>query len=320
MRLGRGVPAALGVGVVALALVVGLAARDGDELLADLPGTSARVAFTHGDDILVVDADGRRVARIDDAAHPSWSPDGTMLAFERPAPACVRGPGGQCADDIWVVRADGTDERPLVRRPGEDHEPAWSPDGRRILFVSWRGRDNPDIWVMQADGSDARRLVARRPHDRDAAWSPDGRWIAFSSGPPDGSADIWVMRADGTAVRPLTRSPNRHDTEPDWSPDGRSLVFASSGELWMMDIDGSDQRALTRRVLEDDPFDDEPDWSPNGRWLVFEREIETDEDVWGLTPTRSEIWLMDAEGGNLGRLTNGEDSDPKWRPRLRAMA
>jgi Tol biopolymer transport system component len=102
--------------------------------------------------------------------------------------------------------------RRLTRSPASDLRPAWSPDGRKIAFLSSRD-GNQEVYVMNADGSGQRRLT-RNPaydggpawYDGGSAWSPDARKIAFVSS-RDGNREVYVMNADGSGQRNLTRSP-----------------------------------------------------------------------------------------------------------------
>jgi Tol biopolymer transport system component len=94
---------------------------------------------------------------------PAWSPDGLKIAFAR----------GRDYDreDIYVISADGGNQRRLTRNQAGNDDPAWSPDGRLIAFASARS-GNGDIYVMNADGSHQRRLMRGRSIDFDPAWSP----------------------------------------------------------------------------------------------------------------------------------------------------
>ncbi|TEU20501.1 MAG: DUF2157 domain-containing protein [Anaerolineales bacterium] len=82
--------------------------------------------------------------------------------------------------DIYVMDADGSDQTGLTQRPPDDRSPAWSPDGSRIAFMSYRD-GNRDIYVMDADGSNQTRLTRDLANDIGPAWSPDGSRIAFES-------------------------------------------------------------------------------------------------------------------------------------------
>ena len=116
--------------------------------------------------------------------------------------------------------------------PLDVQAPAWSPDGRTIVFVSWRD-GNGEVYAMDADGSGPRNLTQNPAKDVRPAWSPDGRSIAFVSTRPTQrlqrtrtpeQSEIYVMNADGSRKRNLTRD-RANDDYPTWSPDGRRIAF-----------------------------------------------------------------------------------------------
>ena len=145
--------------------------------------------------------------------------------------------------------------------PFDVQAPAWSPDGRTIVFVSWRD-GNGEVYAMDANGSSPRNLTQNPAKDVRPAWSPDGRSIAFVSrrGPSsrckpgpgrcglDRQSEIYVMNADGSRKRNLTRD-RAFDDYPTWSPDGRRIAFLRGrghrGQLYVVNADGSGLRNLT---------------------------------------------------------------------------
>ncbi len=142
----------------------------------------------------------------------------------------------------------------------EVQSPVWSPDGRRIAFVS--RRDGKALYVMNADGSGL-RIVARVRQLATPAWSPDGRRIAFQGRRDGHSGALYVVNADGSGQRTLARRGNA----PAWSPDGRRIAFVSGAKLYVVNADGSGHRTLDAAAGAGDVAS--LAWSPDGRKLLF---------------------------------------------------
>jgi Tol biopolymer transport system component len=161
--------------------------------------------------------------------------------------------------------------------------PAWSPDGRTIVFVSWRDR-NGEIYAMDADSSSPRNLTQDPAQDVRPAWSPDGRRIAFVTR-RDGNSEVYVMNADGGEKRNLTRD-RASDDYPTWSPDGRKIAFlrcsdsplscvtlSNSYQLYVVNADGSGLRRLPLNPTGSYryPIRYPLVWSPDGRTIYSGR-------------------------------------------------
>jgi Tol biopolymer transport system component len=179
---------------------------------------AAGIALTYDtSEIYVMNADGTDVTRLTSArdegqvASPSWSPDGTKIAF-------VRELGGKNGDiDVYMMNRDGTGIERLTDHPAEDRGPAWSPDGTKIAFHSARDGDF-DVYVMNTDGTSVAQVTDDPAPDGLPSWSPDGTRIVFVR-LRDGIRDseIYVIGADGTGERRLIDDPG---ADPDWSPTG----------------------------------------------------------------------------------------------------
>ena len=163
---------------------------------------------------------------------------------------------GQSRPPDMVALLCGKSAAPRYVEPATARAPSWSPDGRRIVFLSRRDGDK-ELYIVSADGSGQRRLTRDARFFVTPAWSPDGRKIAFEGGP----YGVYVVNADGSGQRRLAR--NGH--APAWSPDGRTLAFFSDNKIYLMNADGSEHRPLTRPQAE--PRD--LAWSPDGRKLAF---------------------------------------------------
>jgi TolB protein len=221
-----------------------------------------RIAFTSHSEIWVANANGtNRMKLLDNGQCPVWSPDGTKIAF-------ISKEGY-----IWFMDTDGSNQRKLKSATALLNL-AWSPNGTKIAF------DSP-IWVVNADGSDQRKL-SDIAEDFHPAWSPDGTKIAFVS-VSGRNADIWIMNADGSDQKNLTSS--HGDYSPEWSPDGR-ITFVRNGGIWIMNADGSDQKILIPVGAES------LTWSPDGSRIAFVSQVSSGTD----------IWVMNADGTNQMKL------------------
>jgi len=135
-------------------------------------------------------------------------------------------------------------------------DPAFSPDGSRIAFVSQRD-GNAEIYVMNADGTGATRLTNDPQPDGRPGFTPDGQSVVFHSARPAGKQQIWVVNVDGTGLTQLTR--DSVNSAPSVSPDGQTIAYVSQrnkdADIWLMARDGSNQRQFTRspQQRESDP-------------------------------------------------------------------
>ena len=194
--------------------------------------------------------------------------------------------------------------------------PVWSPDGRRIAYLSRRD-GTKEIYVVSADGSGQRTLTRSATFFATPAWSPDGRKIAFE-GVRDGTTGVYVVNADGGGQRRLARSGHA----PAWSPDGRTVAFFSDSKIYLMNADGSEHRPLTRPLTAGKRS---LAWSPDGRKLAFLN----DEDC--RPQFCFNLYVVGSDGSGLRNLTSKlatgghpgagpPASDPAWSPDGRTLA
>ena len=246
---------------------------------------------------------------------PSWSPDGSRIAF-------VGFRSGRVGD-IFTIGPDGRGERRLTSTAGHEDMPSWSPDGSKIAFVRHTGDALVDfhIFVMNADGSGQVQLTRDGAPNFAPTWSPDGTRIAFVS-QRNRHSEIYAMNADGTGhvlltePTPLPNGEPAANDSPSWSPDGQRIAFASNRgdtlawRLYTMRPDGSDVRPLTQNPT---PWHNErrPAWSPDGSKVAYVSGPGRDAPV-----TNSEIYVVDADGGNEQRLTRTHEGEtsPSWAP------
>ena len=215
--------------------------------------------------------------------------------------------------ELWVMKPDGSGQRQLA---AGGRFPSWSPDGKSIAFSSGRG-GNRDIYVMRSDGSHERRLTRNPADEWVARWSPDGRKLLFNRSSPFWSF-IYVINADGTGEQRLADG-----DRGSWSPDGRKILFRRAidpsrrllgrSQLYLMNADGSGQRALTPAwPMPAWQMSTGLGWSPDGRKIVFS----------ALHNGNQDVYVIDADGTGLRRLTRDPDADaiPVWSPDGRKIA
>ena len=207
--------------------------------------------------------------------------------------------------EIFLMEADGANQRQLTSNNATDDKPDISPDGRKIAWES-NANGTFDIWVMNIDGTSAQPITDNNSQDWGPSWSPDGSLIAFHSVRGDVSG-IWVMEADGSNPRQVTRTSNGADRSAAWSPDGSQIVYYSDRtegrELYIVDVATGDEIRLT----ENEVYDGEPDWF--GDELAFSSTRSSEN-------TRSDICIMGSDGSNARCLTalTGTEDDPSWSP------
>ena len=141
--------------------------------------------------------------------------------------------------------ADGGNQQRLTNNRHDDRDPSWSPDGKRIAFVSERD-GNREIYVMNADGGKPKNLTKNPLDDRYPSWSPDGKRIAFTS-ERDDDREIYVMDVDGGNPQNLTNNP-LDDWYPSWSPDGERIAF-TSGSNWNIPGGNEDIYVIDAKVM-----------------------------------------------------------------------
>jgi TolB protein len=222
-----------------------------------------------------------------DDGWPVWSPDGKHIALQRlsgalrPKGSTLNSATGIYKDELVITDADGQHARTLLWLgpwKGDPQAPAWSPDGRRLVFLgkymnsksNGTGCECRSLYIINADGTGLHRLATPliRPGDR-TDWSPDGSTILFKSHPgedPSGlGANLYTIHPDGTDLRQLTHVPSYDRVESgSYSPDGKSIVFATSDgavgggkpDIFVMSADGTNMQPITRTTS----FETGADW------------------------------------------------------------
>jgi Tol biopolymer transport system component len=314
----------IGAGVVALAiavLTIGALLQAFGHVSSRLPAGPARngrIAFISpglggpDDRLYTVLPDGRDLRQLSEvhAEYPSWSPDGSMVAFDDGSIVAYRD-WSNAQGHIHIVNADGSGLRQVTAGQGAEFTPTWSPDGSHLAYTG-TGRVGlpPGIFVLDLATGDM-RAVTSNPYagylDKEPDYSPDGSRIVFvrdrqlleAGGSTDREA-LFVVNVDGTGLRRLTPWATAVGT-PSWSPDGATIVFRRGivgvaplplPRIYTIGADGTDMRPLTDGTNSGSFW---PSWSPSGNRIVFTRYADSN----GLF----QLYTMDRSGGNIAPLT-----------------
>jgi len=215
--------------------------------------------------------------------------------------------------DLFALDPSTSSVTKLTTRSGAaELQPAWSPDGQRIVYVRRGGiTGRADLWVMKASGAGRTRVTSTPVPERDPSWSPDGTRLVYAARTGPGEPfRIFAADDDGSRGDQLTtQAAGSADRSPVWSPDGSRIAFVSNRaggfpELYLMFADGTGVVRLTTNSS----IDANPSWSPDGTRLVFERCCDNG---------TSDLFTIDVATRAEASLTPSptqHDFDPVWSP------
>lgn len=289
---------------------------------ASFPGTNGKIAFVSdrdgvNDQIYTMNPDGSGLQKLTNATsiytgsyNPSFSGDGTKITFDR-------------SGEIWSMNADGSGQTQLTSNSVPDSDPAFSPNGRRIIFLSRRGADTSpgidNIWVMNANGTGQTRLTSGHPVSQ-PTYSPDGTKIAFVR---DGQ--LWVVNSDGTnPVQYTSDNTGTPDTSvkavgyPTWSPDGSTIEFTAIGGALHCSCEGYFSTSAaggdpTTIGPVDSNYDSNLAFSPDGTRITLDSNRNNG---------KSEIYTQNFDGSAPENITNNpaKDQQPDWGPQIQQQS
>lgn len=159
--------------------------------------------------------------------------------------------------DIYSMGPNGDDRTALTISTADDYDPAWSPSGRHIVFVSDRS-GQPDIYIMDDDGDNQEQVRFFSRHRTSPTWAPDGKRIAYSLN----LEEIFIFNLVTLLPEYLVDGAN-----PAWSPDGRYIAFIRGASLYVIDLETQIVRKLVDGGLSTETSD--PTWGPQSIYIVF---------------------------------------------------
>ncbi len=252
---------------------------------------------------------------------PSFSASGRLVAFSgnyEPGPA----PAGR---HIYVVNVDGSGLRQLTTGAGFDENPAFSPNGKQVVFDRHVGTGKAHVFSVNVDGTGLRQLTNGSFNDSEPVYMPNGKRIVFVSDRDHDvrtdRSDIFAMAPSGANQRVLIDGP-RNEYEPDTAPSGKSIVFVSNRaagiNIFVARANGSHVRQLThnKRDCFSGNCNLSPAWSPDGRHIAY----------LAVGRFSSDLEVMRADGRGGKEFANGSTEEegfgtrvgpPSWGPAAR---
>lgn len=184
------------------------------------------------------------------------------------------------AVEIWLMNIDGSELEQITNIPEGACQPRWSPDGKRIIFISPCERHlisypGASLFIINADGTGLVPLPNVPGGDFDPSWSPDGSQIAFTSWRNGGIPGIFILNLNDYSVKSLVVDETRAVSQPAWSPDGEQIAYVNSdNRIWVMDVNGENRHSLT--IGGGDYMINAPAWSPDGSIVIYTRSTISD--------------------------------------------
>jgi Tol biopolymer transport system component len=204
---------------------------------------------------------------------------------------------------VWFTDLNRAGSRHITTSPFDKRHPVWLDGGSTIMYRT----NNGELYTLDVESGKEQRMLEKLGQVSDPDWSNAMGLLTFTRFSPNlaDDSEIWTISLDGSGQRVLTNLQGMQ-YNPSFSPDGEKIAYVSgkgfgTHEIWVMDIDGKNQKRLTENK---DGYDILPDWSPDGKRIAFASDRTGNLD----------IWVVDSDDGSQKRLTHyeGLDTYPAW--------
>ncbi|MEO7178680.1 MAG: S9 family peptidase [Allosphingosinicella sp.] len=255
--------------------------------------------------------EGRDLFSLEAASDTQISPDGSKIAY-------VRRSGDIMTDrvrpTIWLIDTRSGEQAPLAAGPGAHSQPVWSPDGKRLAFVSTAEGGAAQLFVRWLESGESVRITSLPDSPTSLAWSPDGRQIAYTMFVPGEGVKLGALPAkpDGAQWAP----PLEVHSEIQYRTDEEGYLKPGFSHIFLVAADGGAPRQLSFGSVHDNgPLS----WARDGRSIVFSSNRSPN---WAQEPLDSEVYALDIASGAIRALTDrrGPDSEPVVSPDGRLVA
>jgi dipeptidyl aminopeptidase/acylaminoacyl peptidase len=254
---------------------------------------------------------GADIFDLEVASDPQISPDGTQIVYARKANDIMT---DRSRTTLWLVDVRSGVQTPLVSGTGSHMSPRWSPDGKRLAYVSTSEGANPQLFVRWMSNGATARVTGLPESPGSIAWSPDGTRLAYVMTVPGEGAKLGNAPAKPEGAK--WADPLEVIDKVTYRADGGGYLKPGFDHIFVVDSDGGAPRQLT--------FGDHDDsgplsWTPDGRRILFSAVRTAD---WEREPNNSEVYALDVASGTLTALTKrfGPDANPVVSPDGKSIA
>ena len=206
-------------------------------------------------------------------------------------------------DELYMMDYDGHNQTRVTFNKKQDYMPAWSADGKKIAYTSYRN-NRAGLYILNPFEGEIAEVVSKGTSFA-PTFSPDGKKLAFCSTLEEGNPEIYVATSEGKKIKRLTFN-KAIDTAPSWSPTSREIAFTSdrggTPQIYIMDAEGSN----VRRISFGGSYHDAAAWSPAGDRISYVSRVDNIFD----------IYVMNLRTEQVVKLTesNARNESPSWSP------